>query len=508
MSPAGHIDSEEILMRRFRLKTLRSKILLSAVLITAFSLLSLGAFMALRTKATMSAVLTSKAESMATFLEKVGIPYILNFDYPSLDGIVAQAVKDPEVEFVVYYDAKGKVLTRNSQEKPATEDTLLWERELKDPDSQAVVGRIKFAFSLRGLAHQLRRDVAAIAMALGGGGLLVVLSLFGVLRRSIRPVDAAIGEITASSKQVAAASAQVSSASQQLAGGASQQAASLQETSASLEEMSSITKRNAENSERVDALIRQASQVANQANAAMAELNRSMQEISTASQETSKIIKTIDEIAFQTNLLALNAAVEAARAGEAGAGFAVVADEVRNLALRAAAAARNTAGLIESTLAKVKDGSGIVAKTNSAFSQVADSVHQATTVIGEITTASREQAQGIAQISTAVASMDTVVQQAAASAEESASLSVEMSVQADRLQAVVDRLGALVGGRRQDNGAIPREASRADGHGSPPAKLRRAVSWKPRERRAAASSPVSLRSEEVIPLGEDGLKEF
>jgi len=54
-------------------------------------------------------------------------------------------------------------------------------------------------------------------------------------------------------------------------------------------------------------------------------------------------VKTIDEIAFQTDLLALNAAVEAARAGEAGAGFAVVADEVRNLALRAAAAAREQA---------------------------------------------------------------------------------------------------------------------------------------------------------------------
>jgi methyl-accepting chemotaxis protein len=183
----------------------------------------------------------------------------------------------------------------------------------------------------------------------------------------------------------------------------------------------------------------------------MGELTHSMEEISKASEETSKIIKTIDEIAFQTNLLALNAAVEAARAGEAGAGFAVVADEVRNLAMRAAEAARNTADLIEGTVKKVKDGGDLVATTNEAFAEVAQSAAKVGELVGEIAAASNEQAQGIGQVNTAVAEMDKVVQQNAANAEESASASEEMSAQAEQMKGYVEELVALVGSSK--NGA-------------------------------------------------------
>ena len=233
-----------------------------------------------------------------------------------------------------------------------------------------------------------------------------------------------------------------------------------------------------------------------------------MEEISAASQETFKIIKTIDEIAFQTNLLALNAAVEAARAGEAGAGFAVVADEVRNLAMRAAEAARNTAGLIEGTVNKVKDGSGIVAKTNSAFSQVAESVQKATTVIAEIAAASREQAQGIAQISTAVASMDKVVQQAAAGAEESASLSVEMSNQADKLNAVVDKLAALVSGSKGKSVEGPRNVPGTEKAGSAARSSRGSAPTNVKVKKAVGSLLKSPRPEKIVPLEGTDFKDF
>jgi len=293
----------------------------------------------------------------------------------------------------------------------------------------------------------------ASRVVLGGLGLTLALGALAavLITRSItRPIREIIGGLTQGADQVAAAAGQVSGASQQLAEGAGAQASAIEQTSASLEEMTAVTRRNAANAAQADALMKTAGEVVANADGSMQRLTASMADITRAGEETGKIIKTIDEIAFQTNLLALNAAVEAARAGEAGAGFAVVADEVRNLALRAAEAARGTAGLIDGTREKLREGSALVEATNRAFDEITRATAEAGRLVGDITSASEEQAQGIAQVSTAVAEVDQVTQRNAASAEESASAAQEMNAQAEEMKASVRDLAHLVDGDRAE----------------------------------------------------------
>ena len=278
-------------------------------------------------------------------------------------------------------------------------------------------------------------------------GILTGLVLALVIRRSIAgPLNKVIRHLTLSSEQLASASRQIAAASQNLAEGSSQQAAAIEQTSSSLEEMASMTRKNAGSARDADGLMQETKSVVATADSEMEALDKSMQDITTASKETQKIVRTIDEISFQTNLLALNAAVEAARAGEAGKGFAVVAEEVRGLAQRAAEASRNTASLIDGTVAKIHMGSALVTRTISAFHNVEENTAQVGKLVSDIATASGEQAQGIDQINRAVTDIDSVTQSTASSSEESASAAAEMTAQAEHLLGFVAELQAVVGG--------------------------------------------------------------
>jgi methyl-accepting chemotaxis protein len=256
---------------------------------------------------------------------------------------------------------------------------------------------------------------------------------------TVQSFNLILGEINRAADQVASASRELSHGSETVAQGAAAQAATVEELSASVTAITGQIKQNAVQANQTAQLAENTRESAGRGNAQMREMLAAMQQINEAAHGIAKIIKVIDEIAFQTNILALNAAIEAARAGVAGKGFAVVAEEVRSLAGRSAAAAKETAALIESSIQKTADGTEIANQTAAALDQMATDVSQAVALVAGIATASNEQATSITQINQGIDQVAAVTQNTTATSQESASASEALLGQAEELQQLVGR---------------------------------------------------------------------
>ena len=263
-----------------------------------------------------------------------------------------------------------------------------------------------------------------------------------------------IQDVRRTSRAVDTAAADINSGIENLTGRTSNQAASLEETAQSMEEMTVTVKRNADNAHTANQLATEARDQAERGGNVAGRAVAAMTEINTSSRRIADIIGVIDEIAFQTNLLALNAAVEAARAGEQGRGFAVVAAEVRSLAGRSATAAREIKGLIQDSVAKVQDGSRLVDESGRHLNDIVAAAKKVADIIGEISFASQQQANGLDQVNHAIMQMDEFTQRNAEMAQQTSSVAGSMTLQAKALTDLIS-LFKIQDAKIQDAKAAP-----------------------------------------------------
>ncbi|MCA1247258.1 methyl-accepting chemotaxis protein [Massilia sp. MS-15] len=316
-----------------------------------------------------------------------------------------------------------------------------------------------------------------------------------------RALDHSIGRLDGALRSIMGAVHSIDTASQEIASGnldlstrTEMQAGSLEQTASTMEELTTAVKGNADNAKLASSLAAEAAQLAANGGQAVGRAVATMDSIKASSRKIVEITGVIDGISFQTNLLALNAAVEAARAGEQGRGFAVVAAEVRTLAQRSAAAAREIKALIADSAKIIEDGSASVSEAGASMDDIVASVRQVNDIIGRISIASTEQANGIVEVNMAIGQMDGMTQQNAALVEQAAAAAESLHEQTVNLAKAVSifkfdgdaAASAQTDEEEEDEEAAQAEAHEDGFHGLP-------------ERRAAAS-PMRARAVATLPV--------
>ena len=280
------------------------------------------------------------------------------------------------------------------------------------------------------LAAQVAKGDFSHPVSVGRAAPHSVMAQLAEMQRNLSNV---VRNVRNSASSVALASGEISQGNLDLSQRTESQASALEQTSASMEQLNATVQQNVGRSRSASALATEAAQVAEQGGQAMQQMLASMQAISQSSSQIGDIIGVIDSIAFQTNILALNAAVEAARAGEQGRGFAVVASEVRSLAGRSADAAKQIKQLIENSVHQVQAGSQQAEQVGLTIAQVVQVIGKLEKLMAEVSSASSEQGDGVAQVGEAVTQMDTTTQKNAALVEQMAAAASSLNTRAEEL---------------------------------------------------------------------------
>ena len=295
---------------------------------------------------------------------------------------------------------------------------------------------------LMGIVSGGLEDVARVLNAVAQGDLTGRIErsyegTFGQLKDDVNATVAhlrqAMGRLQEVAEAVNTAAREIAEGNADLARRTEQQASSLEETASSMEQFNATIRQNAENARRANECTVSANGVAAQGGSMVKHVMQTMSGIQERSQRITDIIGVIDSIAFQTNILALNAAVEAARAGEQGKGFAVVASEVRALAQRSTQAAKEIKSLISGSVEEVQGGVELVEKAGKTMEQVVSAFRDVAGLVTEISLASKDQSQGMDQVTRAVSQMDQVTQHNSALVEEASAAAESLEEQAQTL---------------------------------------------------------------------------
>lgn len=259
------------------------------------------------------------------------------------------------------------------------------------------------------------------------------------LYKMVQSNDIMFAQITQIAKSVTDGTDSISAAAKLLADSCTEQANNITDLQDEIEHTNKLTRENARDAAHASSLANTIHNEITVSKGKMQKLVEAIKDIFEASEKVFGVISDIESIANQTNLLAINANIEASRAGAAGKSFAVVASSVKELADKSAESALETKNLIEDTMNKAKHGSLLSDETYTAFESIINSLEQVIGVSEKIAESGAKQQSNMENIKNTIDDISKVVAGNAASSEQSAAMTVEISKNANTLKEAMDQ---------------------------------------------------------------------
>jgi methyl-accepting chemotaxis protein len=294
--------------------------------------------------------------------------------------------------------------------------------------------------------------------------LFIIIAIILLVKKSTKSIIKEIDSIKFQSNSTSNIGNNLKQSSNKLSQSTELQTNSVHKTSAAIDQISSMINRTAENATSTLLVSKNASDKAKEGEKIMNHLEKAMETIEESSTQLQNIAviitqintKTavINDIVAKTELLSLNASIESARAGEHGKGFAVVAEEVGNLAKVSGKAANEIQLLLQSsqtqvntiidtTKARVVDGKNVTLEAHAVFKAISENIVTVTSVIEQISDATKEQEIGIKLISNSMVEIEKSTQNSKGIVqltEESSLKLVEQSKTLDETTNILEKL--------------------------------------------------------------------
>jgi signal transduction histidine kinase len=178
------------------LNSISQKFLIPTLLFMMILLGGLGTIMIQKNYATIQSLMESKGNALADVVAQISASYVENFDLQALEVFVNESLKDPDVVFVIFYDAAREPLTQSSKPPADTASLSIYNREIRSVRRDAKpIGHLQIGYSRQTLSKNLRSGIQTVALSNLLALILLILGITILFRGITQPLGHLVGVI-------------------------------------------------------------------------------------------------------------------------------------------------------------------------------------------------------------------------------------------------------------------------------------------------------------------------